>query len=193
MANLPDNDLRVIQIAWMDHWNGGIGETIWERNATFPVTLGLVTYKGQQRTTRNPIKEISSLYESSNSWDAQVIEEGDNLLSDVKSKTFDLTAEFDLTQTTATQIQFKVANKTIVYDISEETLLSESCFPNESNHVTIRILVDWGQLEVFAQNGVYSYSEQFAFTPERNDLELISDGTMKLVSMELHEIKRTWE
>ena len=47
--------------------------------------------------------------------------------------------------------------------------------------------------EVFAQEGVYSYSEQFAFTPERDDLELISDGTVKLVSMELHEIKRTWK
>ena len=192
MGNLPNNDPRLIQIAWMDHWNGGIGETIWERNATFPVNLGLVTYKGQQRTTRNPIKEISSLYESSKSWDARVIEKGDNLLSDVKSKTFDLTAEFDLTQTTATQIEFKVANKTIVYDISERTLLSEPCFPDDSNHVTIRILVDWGQLEVFAQNGVYSFSEQFAFTPGGNDMELISDGNVKLVFMELHEIKRTW-
>ncbi len=65
MGNLPDNDPRVIQIAWMDHWNGGVGETIWERNATFPVTLGLVTYKGQQRVTRNPIAEIASLYENS--------------------------------------------------------------------------------------------------------------------------------
>ncbi len=34
------------------------------------------------------------------------------------------------------------------------------------------ILVDWGQLEVFAKNGVYSYSEQFAFTPEMDDIEL---------------------
>jgi len=68
MGNLPDNDPRVIQIAWMDHWNGGVGETIWERNATFPVTLGLVTYQGQQRVTRNPIEEITSLYKSSKSW-----------------------------------------------------------------------------------------------------------------------------
>ncbi|RPI45143.1 MAG: glycoside hydrolase family 32 protein, partial [Bacteroidetes bacterium] len=28
MGNLPRNDPRVIQIAWMDHWNGGIGEII---------------------------------------------------------------------------------------------------------------------------------------------------------------------
>jgi len=192
MGNLPNNDPRLIQIAWMDHWNGGVGETIWERNATFPVTLGLVTYKGQQRITRNPIAEISSLYTHTDSLESQVIEKGENLLSDLKSKTFDLTAEFDLTKTTATRIEFKVANKTIVYDISEETLMSEACAPDESNHVTIRILVDWGQLELFSNGGVYSYSEQFAFTPERSDVELLVDGDVKLVSMELHELKRIW-
>ncbi len=53
MGNLPDNDPRVIQIAWMDHWNGGVGETVWERNATFPVELGLVTDNGQMRITRS--------------------------------------------------------------------------------------------------------------------------------------------
>ncbi len=193
MGNLPDKDPRVIQIAWMDHWNGGVGETIWERNATFPVSLGLIKYHGQQRITRNPIKEISSLYENSKSWNDRVIEEGENLLSDMKSKKFDLSAEFDLNNTTATQIELKVANKTIIYDITSETLMSEACAPDESNHVTIRILVDWGQLEVFAQNGVYSYSEQFAFNPERNDMELVTDGNVKLVSMEMHELKRTWE
>ena len=86
----------------------------------------------------------------------------------MKSKTFDLTAEFDLTNTTATRIEFRVANKTIVYDISEETLMSEACASDESIHVTIRILVDWGQLELFV------------------------DGDVKLVSMELHELKRIW-
>ena len=163
-----------------------------EKQDTLIMTLGLVTYKGEQRITRNPIKEISSLYTHSDSWEGQVIEKGTNLLWDSKSKTFDLTAEFDLTNTSATRIEFKVANKTIAYDISEETLLSEPCSPDDSNHITIRIMVDWGQLELFSNGGVYSYSEQFAFTPERGDIELITDGDVKLVSMELHELKRIW-
>ncbi len=192
MGSLPENDPRIVQIAWMDHWNGGIGETIWERNATFPVSLGLVTYRGQQRLTRNPIREISSLYERSVTWNSQVIEKGTNLLSDTKSKKFDLTAEFDLTNTTATQIGFKIANKTITYDISDGTLLSEACKPDEGNHVTIRMLVDWGQLEIFANGGIFSYSEQYAFSPESNDIELFTDGSVGLVSMEFNEVKRIW-
>jgi levanase/fructan beta-fructosidase len=192
MGNLPDNDPRVIQIAWMDHWNGGIGEIIWERNATFPVTLGLVTYDGQVRITRNPIREIASLYEESKRWNDQFISEGTNLLANEHSKKFDLIATFDLSETDASQIDFKVANKTITYDIEKETLLGEPCRPDDSGQLTIRLLVDWGQLEVFAQGGIYSYSEQFPFTPERDDLGLSTDGKVTLVSMELHEIRRIW-
>jgi fructan beta-fructosidase len=192
MGNLPGNDPRVIQIAWMDHWNGGIGEIIWERNATFPVTLGLTDHDGQLRITRNPIREIESLYEETKQWNQQDIAKGTNLLSDQHSKKFDLTATFDLSQTDASMIDFRIANKTITYNIENKTLLNEPCPPDESGMITIRLLVDWGQLEVFALDGVFSYSEQFPFTPESDDLELSADGTVRLVAMKLHEIKRIW-
>jgi len=193
MGNLPDNDKRIIQIAWMDHWNGGIGESTWERNATFPVELGLVSDRGQQRVTRRPVREISRLYERSEKWDTQVLKRGSNLLSGMHSKKFRLVAEFDLMNTGASRIEFQIANKTIRYDIVEKTLLSEPCYPDLANHLTIDILVDWGQLEVFVNNGVFSYSEQFAFTPFRDDMGLYTDGDLNLVSMELHEIKTTWQ
>jgi len=192
MGNLPDNDTRVIQIAWMDHWNGGVGEKIWERNATFPVSLGLVTHNGQKRVTRKPIAEIFSNYKSTKTWKSQSINPNTNLLSSINSKTFDLTIEVDLTEATATKFGIKVANKTIAYDITDKTLLSKKLLPNSSNRIKIRILVDWGQLEVFANNGVFSYSKQFAFTSDRDDIELFTDGEIKLVSMEFHEVARTW-
>jgi len=192
MGNLPDNDQRIIQIAWMDHWNGGIGEIIWERNTTFPVELGLVTDRGQQRITRKPIREISKLYENTEKWDAQVLKKGDNILSQSHSKKFHLVAEFHLRNSEATRIEFQVANKTITYDINDKTLMSETCLPDLAGHLTIEILVDWGQLEIFVNNGIYSYSEQFAFTPGRDDISLYTDGDLNLVSMELHEMKRIW-
>lgn len=192
MGNLPNDDPRLIQIAWMDHWNGGIGEKVWERNATFPVELGLVSDNGQKRLTRLPIKEISELYESTEKWNSQVIVKGSNILSELSSKKFDLIAEFDLGSTSASQIEFQIANKSIRYDIDQETLLGEPCAPGKDGHLTIRILVDWGQLEVFVNSGIYSYSEQFAFTPYRDDVGIFTDGDVKLESMEFHEIKRIW-
>ena len=192
MGNLPNNDSRIIQIAWMDHWNGGIGEEIWERNATFPVSLEMITYQGQKRITRNPIAEISSIHKHIKTWERQVIKPNSNLLSKIKSKTFDLTIEVDLTKTTATKFGFKVANKTIVYDISDKTLLAKELLPDESNRVKIRLLVDWGQLEVFANGGIYSFSEQFAFTPNSDTIEFFTDGDIQLEVMEFHEVARTW-
>lgn len=191
-GNLPDNDPRVVQIAWMDHWNGGIGEIIWERNATFPVALGLVTYEGQLRLTRNPINEISSLYEDSKHWKDQIITKGSNLLSNCHSKKFDLIVTFDLTGSDASRINLRVTDKFITYDIEKQTLLGELCKPDDSGQLTIRLLVDWGQLEVFAQGGIFSYSQQYPFPPQRDELELTADGKVKLVFMELHEIRRIW-
>lgn len=191
-ASLPKNEERIIQLAWMDHWNGGLGESIWKRNATFPVSLGLVTYDGQMRITRNPIQEISRLYSKEKIWDSQVIKPQNGLLSEIKSKQFEIEAEFDLTNSKASKFGFKIANKTIAYHIKSQVLLDEELKPNASNRINIRILVDWGQLEVFANNGVYSYSEQFAFNPDNNDITLFTDGDLKLISMKFHEINSIW-
>ena len=192
MGNLPNGDNRVIQIAWMDHWNGGIGETIWERNATFPVSLGLVTYDGQKRITRKPIKEIAAIYENTKIWENKTCKPNTNLLSEIKSKKFHLIAEFDLSKTKATKFGFNVANKTIEYNIENNTLLDKALIPGTSNRISIELLVDWGQLEVFSNDGVFSFSQQFAFSPDRDDIELFTDGEIKLISMEFHEVARTW-
>lgn len=192
MGNLPDNDSRIIQLAWMDHWNGGIGEKGWERNATFPVSIGLVTLNGQKRITRNPIREISSIYESTKIWESQLVKPRTNLLEGIHSKKFELSLEFDLTGSTALTFGIKVANKYIVYDLHNKTLLSKELLPDDSNHVRIKLLVDWGQLEVFGNNGTFSYTQQFAFSPEHDNIELFSDGDIKLISMKFHELARTW-
>jgi sucrose-6-phosphate hydrolase SacC (GH32 family) len=192
MGNLPNNDPRIIQLAWMDHWNGGIGEKVWERNATFPVSLGLTTVNGQKRITRTPIREISSIYESTKTWGIQKVKPKTNLLEGIHSKKFEVSLKIDLTETTAQTFGIKVANRYIIYDIHNKTLLSKELLPDDSNHINIRLLVDWGQLEVFGNNGVFSYSQQFAFSPDQDSLELFTDGELKLVSMEFHEIARTW-
>ena len=191
--NLPNHDSRIIQLAWMDCWNGGIGEAPWERNATFPVELGLVTYNGQQRITKNPIREISAIYESSHKWDQQIVKAGKNILSDVRSKKFDLSAEFDLNKTTASEIHFVIANKTIVYSIKDKKLQGETLLPDTDNHIQIRILADWSQMEIFANKGLFSYAEQVAFTPSDSSVGLVADGEVQLVKMEFHEVSRTWK
>lgn len=193
-GGLPGGDPRKIQIAWMDHWNGGLGETVWERNATFPVSLGLVTYEGKMRITRTPIDEISLLYNNPRSWEAQTVTPDTQLFNRVNSKAFELIAEFDLTGTTANSFGFQVANKKIAYHVKSQVLLDEQLKPDSKNRIKVRILVDWGQLEVFANNGVFSYAEQFAFSPDNSgEIKFFTDGSIKLVSMEMHDISSIWD
>ncbi len=187
---------KLVQIAWMDHWNGGIGESPWQRNATFPVEVGLVTYHGKMRLTRTPIAAIKNLYESTKRWSDETIYcscQHKNILADVESKKFDLTAVFDLQGATAREFEFKIANKAINYSIERQELMGKSLTPDDDHRLTIRMLVDWSQLEVFAANGVFSYSEQFAFTPENGSLNLYANGgEVRLISLELSEVARTW-
>jgi fructan beta-fructosidase len=191
-GSLPNNDPRIIQLAWMDHWNGGIGETVWERNATFPVSLGLVTFRGEKRVTRYPIREIASLYTGSRKWEKLTVSGAVDPLEGIRSKQFDLTLEVDLTQSKALSFGIRVANYYVIYDTHNKTLLSKELLPDANGHVRIRMLVDWGQLEVFGNDGIFSYTQEFAFAPGDDRIALFADGTLSVVSMEFHEVGRCW-
>jgi len=192
--NMPTE--KLIQLAWNDHWNGGIGEKPWKRNATFPVEVGLVTYDGKMRLTRTPIPAIRRLYEGTKRWANETIHcscQHKNILEGVASKKFDLTAEFDLNGATAREIEFKIANRAINYNIERQELMGKGLKPDASNHLKIRMLVDWSQLELFAAGGVFSYSQQFPFTPADSSIRLYTNGgEAKLVSLVLLEVARIW-
>ena len=203
-ANLPTKAL--IQIAWHDHWNGGVGEKGWERHATFPVKLGLVTYEGKMRITRTPIAGIETLYKGTKTWKNETLTEGENLLAAAKSKTFDLTAVLDVKDTKAAEINFQIANIPLKYDIGKQVFHGmrsnrnkpvpdkpKALKPDANGILRIRMLVDWSQLEIFSAGGVFSYSANLPFTPGDSSLGLTATGgDVKLVSMTVNEVGRIW-
>ncbi|MFO7935656.1 MAG: GDSL-type esterase/lipase family protein [Bacteroidales bacterium] len=208
--NLPGG--KVIQMGWLQWHDYGVQTHPWDGAITFPVEIDLVTYNGEMRIARNPIQQISSIYKDTIIWDELLITPDSNLLEGIYSKKMDITAEFDLTNATASEIQFQIANKTITYNINDETLISAPEHPMldilindgipktrllnklSNNHVKIRILADWGQLEIFGNDGIFSYTEKFDFSPCDSTLALTTvGGNVKLVSMEFHEVARTWK
>ena len=184
--NFPDK--RVIQMAWSF---GKVATKSWTHNATFPCEFKLKTFPEGVRMTRTPITEIAKLYADSKHWGGQTLAAGTNLLAGAQSKCFDLTAEFDLTGATATEIAFTFPNKTLTYDITKKTLLGQELAPI-NNRVKIRLLVDWSQLEAFGNDGKFSWTENVAFTPADSSLGLSANGNVKLVSMDFHTIKSAW-
>ena len=116
-----------------------------------------------------------------------------DILEGVASKQFDLVTEFDLNQTSAREIEFKIANRAINYNIGRQELMGKALKPDTNNQLKLRLLVDWSQLEVFAAGGVFSYSQQFAFTPEDSSLKLYTNGgEAGLVPLVLHEVAGIW-
>jgi sucrose-6-phosphate hydrolase SacC (GH32 family) len=186
--NFPDN--RVIQMGWMRGFATGTAPT-WTHNASFPSELKLITLPQGVRVTRTPIAEISQLYGMTQTWGAQTLTSSNNLLSGVNSKCFDLAAEFDLTNATATKINFNLPGQTVTYDISNKTLYGQTLNP-VNNHIKLRLLVDWGELEIFGNDGALSYSHNVTFTPQDSFLGLSVNGNVNLVSMTYHDVNRTW-
>ena len=202
---LPTED--VIQIAWLDHWNGGVGERGWERNATFPVVVGLVTYDGQMHITRTPIEAIETLYTKTKIWKNETLKEGANLFEGVESKSFDMTAVFNLKDTKASEINFQIANIKLTYDIKNQQMVGmhmrkihqpaidagKPLKPDANGLLKIRMLIDWAQLEIFSGGGVFSYSAHLPFTPDDGSVGLTAaGGEVTLVSLVLNEVKRIW-
>lgn len=182
-------DARVVQMAWMQPSSEPTAP--FRGSATFPVELRLETLPSGVRVTRTPVAELASLYGAHKHWDAQSLPGGKNLLAGVRSKTFDLELAIDAAQSQATTLTFRIANKTFSYDFAEQSLLGAPLAPN-AGKLSVRMLVDWGQLEVFGNAGELSYTESVAFTPEDASLSLTGDAAWRLVSADFREVSRAW-
>jgi fructan beta-fructosidase len=163
-TNTPDG--RTIQMAWQ----GGNQGSTWTGDATFPVTLGLVSTPDGPRVTRTPIAELSSLAADSQTWTDQTIDPGGaNPFSGIKADTYEITAQFDVGDATAGTFGFDLharsdgtEDSSVVYDTAAHTLYGKPLQPRNGK-VTMRLLVDRGQLEIYADGGLYSLSDNVDF------------------------------
>lgn len=195
-------DPRTVQMAWIN--SNDLREPItapFNQSLSFPVQLGLRTFPEGIRLTRSPIAEINELYGVTRHFGAQVLAANQNLLAGISAKTYDFELAVDVTKSTAKQIQFQLANKSFTYDIASRQLLG-TALPTLSGAaptlaplngiVTFRLLADWGQLELFGNDGELSYTRALGFTPEDASLSLSADGALALVSADFRALERAW-
>lgn len=180
---------RLVQIAWI---RSDTATTPWSQSLSFPVELTLKTFPEGVRIARTPVSEISGIYGTSQHWNAQTLTSGQNIFSAINSKCYDLTAEFDLTNTTATNISFQLANKSIVYNIPGRSIFGKT-IGLVNNRLKIRILADWSQVEAFVNDGQLSFTEDFAFTPSSGSVSMTANGNVNLLSADFRNINRIWQ
>ncbi|WP_018546642.1 glycoside hydrolase family 32 protein [Streptomyces sp. LaPpAH-108] len=196
-TNTPDG--RTVQMAWQ---GGNYGST-WTGNATFPATLALVTTPDGPRITRTPVTELSTLASDSRSWKNRTIDtaRSGNLLDGIKADTYELTAQFDVKGATASRFGFDLhlrsdgsADRRVVYDLKAQTLQGKPLKPRNGK-VTLRLLVDRGQLELFADGGLYSLSDNAYFDSgaDSQGIGLFAlDGKVTLDSATFTRLNTSW-
>ncbi|MEM9419242.1 MAG: glycoside hydrolase family 32 protein [Planctomycetota bacterium] len=214
--NLPEYE--IIQIAWMNRWKGGIGwdkSKTWDRNATFPVKIALVSQGDEVVVTRNPIPEISNLYFNSvqlkDEWLVSPAAGSEKtLLGDIQAKTVDIELVIDMNETTARGMAFQLNNRELYVDLKSLEIVAKKSFgvggpksttearfplPDDGDGLlSIRILLDWSCLEIFAEGGRFSYTEQYGFDPQNQNMGLRAvDGKVKIKSLGFHQLKSIWE
>jgi fructan beta-fructosidase len=196
-SNMPDG--RTVQMAWQ----GGNRGSTWTGNATFPASLALVTTPDGPRITRTPVAELASLASDSRTWRNQTIDTArkGNLLDGVKADIYELTAQFDVKGATASRFGFDLhlrsdgtADRRVVYDTLAQTLQGKPLKPRNGK-VTMRLLVDRGQLEIFADGGLYSLSDNADFDSgaDSQGIGLFAlDGKVTLDSATFTRLNTSW-
>lgn len=156
-------DARVVQMAWQ----GGNRGSTWTGNATLPVSLGLVDSPDGPVMTRTPVTELDSLRADSRTWRNETVRDGRNLFDGILADTYEITATFDLAGATASQFGFALhsrsdgtADRVVAYDRAARTLYGK---PLGGSEVSMRLLVDRGQLEIFADGGKFSLADNVDF------------------------------
>lgn len=182
-------DARVIQMAWMTGMDGATAP--WNQSLSFPVELKLSTFADGIRVTRLPISEIASLYGASRHSGASSVPAGTNIFTGIESKVFDFEIVLDMAQTTAKVLTFQLANLTFAYDATRGTVSGHPVALIDGR-MKIRVVRDWGQYEIFVNDGQVSHTATFAFTPVDASVSVTGDGNLGLVSADFHPLNRAW-
>lgn len=201
---------RRIWTGWMNNWNYArtIPTGIFRGAMNLPRELSLSQTAEGIRLIQTPIKETESLRKDLWSWQNQTMAEGENLLSSIKVKSFEIYLDFEFnsdinrvglkfrkSETNETVFSYEPKTgqlffergKSGITDFGEAYSLRHVAplSPDENKRIKIHAIVDNASMEIFAQDGLVLMSEQFFAAENALELELFVEGA----SVKIHELK----
>lgn len=201
-SNIPDEDGRTIQIAWMR--GGKFPDMPFNGQMTFPSELSLTKFNFGYKMIRKPIAEIEKLHGKHYDWENKVIIPGltnNNILKKVEGDCLHIIVEFDIK--TADNFGFmlrhgkKKAGTEILYNVKRGTLsVLGSTVPLEpiDNKIKMEILLDRTSIELYANDGQKVISN--CFTPDKgaDNLALfVNGGELEVVKMDIYKMESIWQ
>jgi levanase/fructan beta-fructosidase len=187
--NLPDD--RIVSMAWQGENRG----SIWTGNTSFPVEQQLRHTPDGLRVTSTPVREIALLREDSQHWSDLSV--ADSKQRFAAGRTYELQATVAVRDAARFVIRLRpaedgTAGREIVYAAGT---LDGASLPTQDGRLKLRVLVDHGQLDVFANDGemYQSYNVAFDDLPGSTDVELEAVGSIEIESLTIHRLASIWK
>ena len=189
-----EGDGPFYQMGFMHLPHGADHDRTWSQQQIFPVELTLETIGGDVRLCRNPIHAIKQLRYDSHLWNDQDVRPGDNPLAELDGDVFEIIAEIEPGQ--AKQVGFRIRGEALTYSVPDERLTfmeSDASLPIADGTVKLRMIVDRGSVEVYANQGEITFTKLFYPDPSNMNLELFSKGgAARIRAMEAYRLQSIW-
>jgi fructan beta-fructosidase len=199
-SNIPKEDGRIIQIAWMR--DGSFPNMPFNGQMTFPSELALTKFNFGYKVTRKPVSEIELLHTKHYKWEKKKLIPGinQNIVKGVKGDCFHIKGEFDLKSCSNFGFYFrnskKVTGTELLYDVKRGTLsVMGISTPIDlvDNKIILEILIDRASIEVFVNGGQTVISNCFVPEAGADGMTLFSNGGEVMVDkLDIYKVRSSW-
>ncbi|RFB11004.1 glycoside hydrolase family 32 protein [Bacillus sp. HNG] len=221
-SDVPKKDDRRIWLGWMANWRYPYQSPTdpWMGSMSIPRQLSLKTVEdGSIKLIQEPINEIESLRVDHTTVESIVVE-GKHLMNEFSgtSYEFEATIEWEDVEEFGIRLRQSEEEETVFgYNTLEgqlfldrsqaglETLLDrnggsfqfgtsyKTDYSSESKQLKIRGFVDESSIEVFVNDGEYTFTNLIYSKPTSNDIEIYSKGgKINVVSLDFYHLYSTW-
>ena len=173
--NIPGDAARRILIV---HGTARYPDMPFNNQMNFPLELSLRSTPSGVRVHANPVTELALLRGSTNTWPAQTLISGSDVMSGTTGEAFELDATFQ--PDTANSIAFTLRGTTVIYDCAAQTVscfgVTQSLAPREGI-VRLQMLVDRGVIEIFGNDGLLYMPIKVPPTAGQQPVSLVASGS----------------
>jgi sucrose-6-phosphate hydrolase SacC (GH32 family) len=189
--NIPAEDGRRIQIAW---GRVAMPKMPFNQMMLFPVTLALRNTEQGPRMFAEPIREIEKLHKHRWWWNNEILEPGQNLLSQIQGEMFHIRAQIRLEDVQKTG--FVIRDVPVTYNIEQKELSCQGKAAHlipVNKKIRLELLVDRTSIEIFGNDGQVYMPTGVILADNSKLLEIFTKGGNIVVeSLEVFELDSAW-
>ena len=190
-TNIPASDGRRIQIGW-----GRISHPGMPFNSMMliPTVLTLKTTKDGIRLFNEPVKEMEILYEQGQQKSSLTTQQANDLLATCKGKeTLRIKTTIHLSHATGAGLNLN-GQELLNYDMNSNQVNHIFYSPEDitSMEITADIIIDKTSIEVFIDNGAYSYSMERRARENNTEGFRFWGHNIEIINLEAYPLKSIW-